>query len=260
MEPLTPNSFDVFGIPFCADRREHILSQVRRLAERKRPSSVIFANAHVVVEAHRSPKLKNAIKNASMVIPDGVPIAWMLKAKGQREATRYSGPDLMEDVFRAEPSSTHFFLGSTHANLERIRQKFKGNAVGFYSPPFSTNGFAEGELSKQIDMIERVKPDFVWVGLGAPKQEYYVSQMTAKVSGGVWLAVGAAFDYYAGRPRAPKLMQKMGLEWAFRFASEPRRLWKRYVVTNPAFIRLALAELLNSKDQRDCTVRAPDGE
>jgi N-acetylglucosaminyldiphosphoundecaprenol N-acetyl-beta-D-mannosaminyltransferase len=239
----------VFGISFCAARREAILNQICKLVCKNRASSVIFANAHVVVEAHHHPRLKSAINSASLVVPDGVPITWVLKGKGQKQADRYSGPDVMEDIFEKEPGTTHFFLGSTPETLERIRHKFRGTAVGFYSPPFTENGFSREEKAKQLEFIEEARPDFIWVGLGAPKQEYYVTEMASKASRGVWLAVGAAFDFYAGpKPRAPKTLQKLGLEWAFRLATEPRRLARRYFTSNPVFIKLALQELISGTD------------
>ena len=244
MEAPNTTAFTVFGISFCAARREAILNQICMLACKNRASSVIFANAHVVVEAHHHPRLKRAINRASLVVPDGVPIAWVLKGKGQKQADRYSGPDVMEDIFEKQPETTHFFLGSTPETLERIRRKFQGTAVGFYSPPFTSDGFSGEEKAKQLEFIEKARPDFIWVGLGAPKQEYYVTEMASKASRGVWLAVGAAFDFYAGpKPRAPKTLQKMGLEWAFRLATEPRRLARRYLTSNPVFIELALKEL-----------------
>jgi N-acetylglucosaminyldiphosphoundecaprenol N-acetyl-beta-D-mannosaminyltransferase len=250
MKVMSTNNFSIFGFSFCAAPRNVILEQIRAMAGSNRACSVIFANAHVVVEAHRNPRLRSAVNSASMVVPDGVPIAWVLKVKGQKDAARYSGPDLMQDIFHAGGGS-HFFLGSTPATLDGIRRKFKGHAVGFYSPPFSDNGFSKEELAKQLEMIEKAKPDFVWVGLGATKQEYYVTEMASKASGGVWLGVGAAFDFYAGpKPRAPKLLQNMGLEWAFRLATEPRRLAMRYLTTNPAFVKLALLELL--RERIDC--------
>ena len=245
MKANTP-ACTAFGVPFSAVRRGAILDQIRMLAHRNQASSVVFANAHVVVEAHRDPGLKRALNHATLVVPDGVPITWVLKGKGQKEADRYSGPDLMQDLFDREPETTHFFLGSTPETLERIRRKFRGAAVGFYSPPFTTNGFSPEEKAKQLKLIEQARPDFIWVGLGAPKQEYYVTEMASKASRGVWLAVGAAFDFYAGpKPRAPKTVQKMGLEWAFRLATEPRRLARRYLSTNPVFIKLALKELVS---------------
>jgi N-acetylglucosaminyldiphosphoundecaprenol N-acetyl-beta-D-mannosaminyltransferase len=244
--------FQIFGVKFSTLPRIELRESIIKCANENHGTSVVFANAHVVVESSRSQHLLNVISKADFVVPDGVPIAWVLKAKGQTQAQRYSGPDFMEDVFRDTPRRKHFFLGSTPDILDKIKLRFKGKseAAGFYSPPFSKE-FSEEEKSKQLRLIENAGADFVWVGLGAPKQEKYVVEMASRASRGVWLAVGAAFDFYAGtKPRAPKALQSVGLEWAFRMATEPKRLTKRYLLTNPAFIKLAVNEVLKRSKPR----------
>jgi N-acetylglucosaminyldiphosphoundecaprenol N-acetyl-beta-D-mannosaminyltransferase len=241
----------LFGLSFCAAQRKAILSHVRSLSGEARGTSVLFANAHVVVEAHNSVLLKSAISKASVIIPDGMPITWVLKGKGYKLAERYSGPDFMQDILEMDPGAAHFFLGSTPMTLQGVLRRFKGTPAGFYSPPFVYGEFSEQEKCRQLEMIEHAKPDFIWVGLGAPKQEYYVTEMSARYGRGVWLAVGAAFDFYGGpKPRAPEWLQQAGLEWAFRLAVEPRRLGPRYLRTNPVFMTLALRELLQRSDNR----------
>lgn len=250
------NRASVFGLAFDVARRDAMLDHVIKLSREQPGASVIFANAHVVVEADKSARLKSAISRASVIIPDGVPIAWVLRAKGHKLAERYSGPDFMQDLFDADESATHFFLGSTPETLARMRRRFRGRAAGFYSPPFVAGEFTEKEKSCQLKMIEKVKPDFIWVGLGAPKQELYVTEMADKCRTGVWLGVGAAFDFYGGpKPRAPRWVQGVGLEWAFRLAVEPRRLGPRYLKTNPVFVKLALRELLRT--EYSCTPDFP---
>jgi N-acetylglucosaminyldiphosphoundecaprenol N-acetyl-beta-D-mannosaminyltransferase len=242
---LMITKYDIFSLPFAVGSQSDLLDAVIALSEKKSASSVVFANAHVIVESEHSVGLKQRLQKSDLIVPDGVPVSWLLQAKGQKNAERYSGPDLMQDLFNKAPDARHFFLGSTEATIAKIKAKFKGNAVGFYSPPFTKDEFDGTEKRKQLQMIEAANPHFIWVGLGAPKQERYVVDMASQASRGVWLAVGAAFDFYAGvKPRAPKTVQKMGLEWAFRMASEPRRLTKRYLSTNPQFIRLAFKELI----------------
>jgi N-acetylglucosaminyldiphosphoundecaprenol N-acetyl-beta-D-mannosaminyltransferase len=151
----------------------------------------------------------------------------------------------MEDILRLERSAAHYLLGSTPDVLGRIDSKFKGSVTGSYSPPFTNNGFTEQEKCRQLELIEKRRPDFIWVGLGAPRQEAYVTEMALRSSRGVWLGVGAAFDFHAGiKRRAPQFLQKAGLEWAFRLITEPRRLGPRYLATNPVFIKLACQELI----------------
>ena len=241
----TVETYGLFGISFCVVPKEVVANDIRLRARDNVPSSVILANAHVIVEAQKDPKLKTAIANASLVIPDGMPVAWVLRGKGQKFVERYPGPNLMEDIFRLEHSAAHFLLGSTPDILGRISHRFKGSVAGSYSPPFTSNGFTEQEKYRQLELIEKRRPDFIWVGLGAPKQEAYVTEMARRSSRGVWLGVGAAFDFLAGiKRRAPQFLQKAGLEWVFRFVTEPRRLGPRYLATNPAFIKLACREMI----------------
>ena len=245
---IQPKRFPLFNLSFGSQTKKESLNEVMLLAENIRASSVIFANAHVVVEAERQLSYREVLASATLLVPDGVPIAWLMHSKGAKAAERYSGPDLMADLLTSPHglSKRHFFLGSTSKNLALIKEKFKGTACGFYSPPFEENEFSEDELLKQVNMIDASEADYIWVGLGAPKQERYVVKMASRSKKGVFLAVGAAFDFYAGvKPRAPVFLQKLGLEWAFRLASEPRRLTGRYLTTNPKFIRLALKELLS---------------
>ncbi len=254
----------IFDLWFAAAAREQIKQHVARLADTAHASSVIFANAHVIVESHWNANFKETLQRANFIVPDGVPIAWILRAiqkkslKGKTETApftieRYSGPDLMEDIFKAYPGKKHFFLGSTPETLEKIRSRFKleykTDVAGIYSPPFASE-FSEEEKRKQLEIVKSSGAEYVWVGLGAPKQEKHVIEMAersnaARNGKSVWLAVGAAFDFYGGqKPRAPKLMQNAGMEWAFRMASDPGRLASRYFKTNPVFIQLALKEIL----------------
>jgi N-acetylglucosaminyldiphosphoundecaprenol N-acetyl-beta-D-mannosaminyltransferase len=231
------------GLPFFSGSKAEVRKKIEELSLHKKGASVIFANAHVVVEANQNSALREILQSATLVVPDGVPITWVMHALGKNSAQRYSGPDLMEDLFLETENKKHFFLGSSPQVLEAIRKRFKGNACGFYSPPFAPQFSAE-EKEKQLRMVAEAKADYIWVGLGAPKQEKYVVEMAEKSKGGVWLAVGAAFDFYGGKkPRAPKALQTLGLEWAFRMFTEPRRLAIRYVKTNPVFIGLALKEI-----------------
>jgi N-acetylglucosaminyldiphosphoundecaprenol N-acetyl-beta-D-mannosaminyltransferase len=237
----------LFGLPFFTGSKEEVRRKIISLAQNGTGGSVLFANAHVVVEASQNTPLKKTLLQANLIVPDGVPITWVMKVRGSKTAQRYSGPDLMEDLLSMTRENKHFFLGSSPEVLEQIKLKIPGQEAGFYSPPFETI-FSENELTKQIDLIKKANPDYVWVGLGAPKQEKYVVEMAKRCPKVVWLAVGAAFDFYSGnKTRAPKAIQNVGLEWAYRLVTEPRRLAKRYFKTNPIFIKLALEEIARSK-------------
>jgi N-acetylglucosaminyldiphosphoundecaprenol N-acetyl-beta-D-mannosaminyltransferase len=166
--------------------------------------------------------------------------------------TRVFGPDLMIEVCRrsTQPANPlrHFFYGGSPgvaAELAtRLTERFVGlAAVGCMSPPFRE--LAEDEVLAIADTINRSGADVVWVGLGTPKQERWAAAMRSRLHAKVLVTVGAAFDYHTGRlRRAPPLMQRAGLEWAYRLAQQPGRLWRRYLINNPLFVVLAAAELL----------------
>ncbi|MBK9293000.1 MAG: WecB/TagA/CpsF family glycosyltransferase [Oligoflexia bacterium] len=228
----------IFDLNFAkasqAELREFVLSLGH---QKNMGSSIIFANAHVVVESDYDPEFKNTLQKASVLIADGKPLSWLLGTQ------RYSGPDFMSDFLEQAKDKRHFFIGSTQEVLNALSLKFKHLQIKTYSPPYEKT-FSEQEKQRQIEMIKTFNADFIWVGLGAPKQEKYVVEMSTLCQTGVWLAVGAAFDFLSGnKPRAPKLLQDMGAEWVYRLITEPRRLGMRYLKTNPAFIALSLKEL-----------------
>lgn len=232
---------ELFDLSFAVASKESVRAYAAQLCEAQKPSSIIFANAHVVVEAKNKPRFKSQLQKASLLIADGKPLAWLLNTE------RYSGPDFMLDFINQTKNKKHFFIGATPEVLEKLKTKFKDLQCQVYAPPF-TQEFSHEEKTKHIKLIKDFGADFIWVGLGAPKQEQYAIEMAIEAQKGVWLAVGAAFDFISGnKKRAPLWMQSAGLEWAFRFATEPRRLALRYIKTNPAFMSMALKELTQRK-------------
>ena len=158
---------------------------------------------------------------------------------------RTTGPDYMGEIFKVsvEKGYKHFFYGSSEETIEKLRkeltERYPGiDIVGMYSPPFRE--LTKEEDKEAIEMINKTDPDFVWVGLGAPKQERWMYKHQNKIKG-LMVGVGAGFDYFAGNiNRAPMWMQKMNLEWLYRLIQEPRRLFKKYLVTNTKFIIRAI--------------------
>lgn len=202
---------------------------------------VAICNVHVVVTAWRDPDFQRVINCADLATPDGAPIAWALRRLGFWNQGRVSGPELMEQLFSrcADRDVPVYFFGSTAQTLkameERIRERFRGLSIaGMESPPFRDLTAEEDEAA--IARINRSGAGIVLVGLGCPKQERWMAAHRGRVHA-VMIGVGAAFDFFAGSvPRAPLWMQKHGLEWLHRLLSEPRRLWKRYLLTNTLFI------------------------
>jgi len=210
---------------------------------------VCVANVHMVMEANDNADLKSIVNQADLVTPDGMPLVWMMRLKGQRGQQRVYGPTLMLHVLEAAARENVAvgFYGSAPEVLQtllvRMQARFPNlNMVYSFSPPYR-------EMSQEGDaeIVRRINTSsarILFVGLGCPKQEKWMAEHRGRVNA-VMLGVGAAFDFHAGvKPQAPFWMQKIGLEWLFRLASEPRRLWRRYLYHNPRFIFLAVADLL----------------
>jgi len=208
--------------------------------------AIHFANAHSMVEANRNPQLRSAM-NADVVEPDGMPLVLLARWRGAR-AERVCGPDFMPELVRrgVPLGRSHFFFGGAPGVPEelarRLGEAYPGLRVaGTMSPPFR-DLTAEEEASVEAE-INAAKPDYVWVGLGAPKQDLWVAEHRARLDATALLAVGAAFDFHSGRRRrAPRWMQRTGTEWLFRLLMEPRRLASRYTVVNARFLWLVFKE------------------
>jgi N-acetylglucosaminyldiphosphoundecaprenol N-acetyl-beta-D-mannosaminyltransferase len=188
-----------------------------------------------------------------MVTPDGMPLVWFSHLKGYTFVERVYGPDLMLAVCEhsLSPGYRHFLYGGGKGVPELLAEKLKFRfpklqVVGSFSPPF--RALTTEEDNQVVDMINAAHSDIVWVGLSTPKQELWMAGHVARLSPSVLVGVGAAFDIHAGLKRqAPYWMQRRGLEWMFRLANEPQRLARRYLVNNPIFIVLALAQALGIK-------------
>lgn len=246
----------LLGVPVATGSVAECADQVARWAREPArsggPQYVCPTSVHGLVEGWRDPTFRAILAAAALIAPDGVPLVWLGRLKGQRHMTRVFGPDLMVEVCRrsTQPGSTvrHFFYGGKPGVAEelarRLTERFAGLAVvGCLAPPF--RGLAENEVLAIADTINRSGADLVWVGLGTPKQERWAAAMRSRLRAKVVVTVGAGFDYHTGRlRRAPPVMQRAGLEWAYRLAQEPGRLWRRYLTNNPLFVVLAAAELL----------------
>ncbi|MBR4981219.1 MAG: WecB/TagA/CpsF family glycosyltransferase [Lachnospiraceae bacterium] len=206
---------------------------------------ICVSNVHTTVMSYENDAYRNIQNSAAMVLPDGKPLSVVSRLRGYKEAQKVSGPDLMPEMFKVseEKGYTHYFYGSTEETLKKLEKTLmerypKLKIVGMYSPPFRP--LTEEEDEKIIQQINNTSPNFIWIGLGAPKQEQWMYAHRDKLCG-VMLGVGAGFDFHAGTvKRAPVWMQKCGLEWLYRLTQDPKRLFKRYVVTNTKFLWLIL--------------------
>jgi N-acetylglucosaminyldiphosphoundecaprenol N-acetyl-beta-D-mannosaminyltransferase len=218
---------------------------------------VTAAAVNLVMSAHEDPEALAAVLGATLAVPDGQPLVWALRALGHGQATRIYGPDLMvRFCARAALSGTPIFLygGRTPEALERLeqglRRRFPGLQIaGGHSPPF--RDLTAEEEERTIAEINASGAAVVWVGTGQPKQEKWMLKMRPRLSAPLLVGVGAAFDFHAGLvPQAPRWMQRSGLEWVYRLAREPRRLWRRYARYNPRFLAGFLRQYLHHRARR----------
>lgn len=209
--------------------------------DRLRGRYICVSNVHTTVTSYRDEKYRTVQNGSALNLPDGKPLSIVQKWMGYPDAGRVPGPDLMPEIFALSEKKgyTHYFYGSKPETLEALRKKLKErypdlNIVGMYSPPFRP--LTKEEDDEVIKMINDARPDFIWIGLGAPKQEFWMAAHEGVFSG-VMLGVGAGFDFHAGTTkRAPMWMQEICMEWLYRITQDPKRLLKRYLDTNFSFL------------------------
>ena len=232
---------NIMGVNIAAINMQWLLDFTKKNIRKLSGDYICVANVHTTVTAFEDEAYKAVQNGGIMAIPDGGPLSSVGCRRGFREMGRTTGPDFMEEIFKisVENGYRHFFYGSTEETLKKLNDKlqmdYKGiHVAGLYSPPFRS--MTEEEDKAINEEINKSEPDFIWVGLGAPKQERWMAEHQGKIKG-LMVGVGAGFDYVAGNiKRAPKWMQKNNLEWIYRLMQEPRRLFRRYLYTNIKFI------------------------
>lgn len=239
LEMLDVNN--IMGVNIAVTNMEKTLDLIETKLEQWRGQYICVANVHTTVTSHDDKSYRDIQNQAVIALPDGGPLSSFSRELQYMDAERVTGPDLMQEILRvsADKGWKNYFYGSTEATLEKmlanIKERYPGDIVaGAYSPPFRQ--LTEKEDKEVIRMINEARPDFVWVGLGAPKQEIWMHAHRDKIQA-LMVGVGAAFDYEAGNiDRAPEWMQKHNLEWMYRLVQNPKRLFKRYLVTNTKFL------------------------
>lgn len=217
--------------------KEYLFNNIQKLSG----DYICVSNVHTTITAYENPLYCEVQNKALMAIPDGGPLSSIGKKRGFKSMDRTTGPSLMQEVFKVsvENGYKHYFYGSTEETLSRLYKKLNEDypgiqIVGMYSPPFH-----ELSVEEDVDIISSINEadsDFLWVGLGAPKQEKWMAAHQGKVIG-LMIGVGAGFDYFAENiTRAPEWMQKRNMEWIYRLLQDPRRLFYRYLHTNSKFI------------------------
>lgn len=245
-KPTTPlPACEIMGVRISVTDMPQTVRCIREHLESWRGRYICVSNVHTTVTAYGDPAYRDVQNGAVLALPDGGPLSRYSRRKGFAEAQRVTGPDLMQQMLRAggETPYRHYFYGSTPETLALLRRKieqaYPGAVIaGMESPPFRP--LTPEEDAAAVARINAARPDFVWVGLGAPKQEFWMARHQGAVRA-LMIGVGAAFDYEAGNiRRAPAWMQRCSLEWLYRLLQDPRRLFKRYFVTNTRFLWWAL--------------------
>lgn len=245
----------VIGVPIDALTWDEALARISGWATAHESRYICICNAHSCVTATSNAEFLEVIRGADMAAPDGAPVAWMLRRIGFGSQERINGPDLMLKYCEqaAKRGDSIFLYGSTVATLDALSaallSSYPGLRIaGSFAPPFRSLTREEDEAI--VAQINASGAGTVWVGLGCPKQELWMAHHRGRVNAAM-IGVGAAFDYHAGTiRRAPIWMQRNGLEWLHRFASEPRRLWRRYLVTNTRFVLSAFRQILSQSGRK----------
>lgn len=231
-----------------------------RTIRQGRPSYVCHVNVHTLAESWHDAALHAALSGATLAAPDGMPLVWLARRQGQPQTGRVYGPDFMAAMFTrtavwADRPCRHFFYGSTAEVMDRLlaalRDRYPGMVIaGTLTPPFRP--LTPEESEQHCAIINASAADIVWVGLGAPRQEIWMHHHRPRLKPPLLAGVGAAFDFIAGnKAQAPVWMQRAGLEWCFRLATEPLRLGPRYAGTIPPFLwRLLRSEISGRKGRR----------
>lgn len=258
----TSHTCDCMGVPVVATNLKSAVHTVCGHLQEHRGDYITFVNVHTLVMAAENDEYKRAQEMSAYSFADGAPVARLQRKKGYIEAKRVAGPDFMDAVLKISPDKgyRHYFYGSTPDNIgrlvEAVSEKYPGvEIVGSCAPEFVETMDAETFeeiFAKDIAEIEKAVPDFIWVGLGAPKQELWMMHAQGRVSG-LMAGVGAAFDFISGeKKRAPVVLQKLGLEWFYRLMQDPQRLFSRYFETNIKFLKLYLKDSLHHESTSVC--------
>lgn len=229
-----------------------LVKRLRELREQGEGGYVCFSTVHMVMESHDRPDFGERVNGADIVIPDGMPLVWMQRLQGRKDANRVRANDLMMHLMKyaADNDLKIGFYGGRPEVIDAIKERAGTelpnlNIVYAYSPPFRP--LTEAEDSQIVDDINHSDPDFLFMGLGCPKQETWMSDHRNRLKA-IMLGVGASFDFYAGNVKeSPDWLGRLGLEWLYRLTQEPKRLWRRYLILNPRFMWLAAKQLLKSE-------------
>lgn len=258
MDKLEPKSLDrirvvSLSVNVCDSRS--ITERVAELVLAGKGGYICFSTVHMVMESYDNAEYAKKVNAANMVIPDGMPLVWMQKLQGRKDARRTRANDMMIELCSVAESRgwSVGFYGASQKVIDEIKERattdFPQMKVAYaFSPPFRP--LSEDEESEIKDKITAALPDLIFVGLGCPKQENWMSKNSPDLKP-IMFGVGASFDFFAGNVKeSPRWIGNLGLEWLYRLWQEPRRLWYRYLILNPRFILQAVLQLARLNRER----------
>jgi len=244
---------EILGVPVAMTDYRGAIDAMDAMVESRERGYVCAVAVHALTVGLDDPEMGAALRGASLVLPDGMPVVWAANMLGANLSDRVYGPELMlrySDRCAERGHRVWLYGGRDQGSLVQLalnlRRRHPGiNIVGGYSPPFRP--MTQEEEDALVEQINGARPDVLWAGIGVPKQEKWMARMRERLEVPVMCAVGAAFDFHAGRvSQAPRWMQQRGLEWIFRLAQEPRRLLPRYLYSNPRFVLAFARQYLRS--------------
>jgi len=251
-------TLSVIGLPLaCTDYAGAVEWILERATSAQTALAVEAANTHVAALARSDAAFGAAMSRFDFIVPDGMPLVWSINAElppNQRLTDRVYGPTLMLETLKAtasRPEFRHFLLGGKESTLAKLETSFSERFPGVsiartYSPPFGE--WPEEEFERICALIRESGANLIWVGLGCPKQEHWIARNKDRLPPGVYFGIGAAFAFHAGEvSQAPAVLQRLGLEWAYRIAAEPRRLFKRYFTYNSLFLWYTLRDRMSGR-------------
>lgn len=246
---LLPPKQSVIGFPVTAVPFDHQIELILKWAKRRISKVVCLANVHMLMEAHRNPQFAAVLSSADLVTPDGMPLVWLMNLLGVWRQNRVAGMDILLALCHQVSAKriSVFFVGSERETLDRMKARLQQEFPQLQIVGMEPLPFRPLDSEEDADIIEKINSSeagIVFVSLGCPKQEIWMSEHYGKINT-VMLGLGGVFPVYAGLHKwAPLWVRKLGLEWLYRLVQEPRRLWKRYYQTIPPFVYLALKQLI----------------
>lgn len=247
------NRFYILNVGISAIDMDDACWLIEEAISRRQKRYICVCPVSTIMECKKNEKVIQCVNSADLVTPDGMAVVWLGRMQGHKNIRRVYGPELMERVcaISAKNGYKNYLYGSTQEVLgklkERLIKRYPGLIIsGMFSPPFRQ--LSNDEDSKIVEEINNNAPDIIWVGLGSPKQDLWMYEHRDRINAAVMIGVGAAFDFLAGtKLQAPRWIRESGLEWLFRLLTEPKRLWRRYLINNSLFIYYVAKDYLLRK-------------